>query len=207
MTDRPTVFIVDDDPAVREGLSRLVRSAGYPVECFGTAAAFLETWRDGRPGCLVTDIRMPGMSGLDLQERMRAEGSSIPTIVLTGFGDVPGAVRALKGGALDFLQKPFEPDVLLVRIAEALKEDARVRKASAQAAEVRSRLTKLTPREREVMAHVIDGKANKVIALELGISERTVELHRGRVMRKVGARSVAQLIRQVQARADATERD
>ena len=207
MTDRPTVFIVDDDPAVREGLSRLVRSAGYPVECFETAAEFLETWRDDRPGCLVTDVRMPGMSGLELQERMRAEGSSIPTIVLTGFGDVPGAVRALKGGALDFLQKPFEPDVLLVRIAEALKEDARVRKASARAAEVRSRLTKLTPREREVMAHVIDGKANKVIALELGISERTVELHRGRVMRKVGARSVAQLIRQVQARADATERD
>ena len=207
MTDRPTVFIVDDDPAVREGLSRLVRSAGYPVECFETAAAFLETWRDGRPGCLVTDIRMPGMSGLELQERMRAQGSSIPTIVLTGFGDVPGAVRALKGGALDFLQKPFEPDVLLVRIAEAFKEDARVRKASAKAAEVRSRLTRLTPREREVMAHVIDGKANKVIALELGISERTVELHRGRVMRKVGARSVAQLIRQVQARADAAERD
>ena len=207
MTDRPTVFIVDDDAAVREGLSRLVRSAGYPVECFETAGAFLETWRDGRPGCLVTDIRMPGMSGLELQERMRAEGSSIPTIILTGFGDVPGAVRALKGGALDFLQKPFEPDVLLVRIAEALKKDARVREASARAAEVRSRLTKLTPREREVMAHVIDGKANKVIALELGISERTVELHRGRVMRKVGARSVAQLIRQVQARADAAERD
>ena len=207
MTDRPTVFIVDDDPAVREGLSRLVRSAGYPVECFETAGAFLETWRDGRPGCLVTDIRMPGMSGLDLQERMRARGSSIPTIILTGFGDVPGAVRALKGGALDFLQKPFEPDVLLVRIAEAFKEDARVREASAQAAEIQSRLTKLTPREREVMAHVIDGKANKVIALELGISERTVELHRGRVMHKVGARSVAQLIRQVQARADAAERD
>jgi len=207
MTDRPTVFIVDDDPAVREGLARLVRSAGYPVECFETAGAFLETWRDGRPGCLVTDIRMPGMSGLDLQERMRAQGSSIPTIILTGFGDVPGAVRALKGGALDFLQKPFEPDVLLVRIAEALKEDARARVASARAAEIRSRLTKLTPREREVMAHVIDGKANKVIALELGISERTVELHRGRVMRKVGARSVAQLIRQVQARADAVERD
>ena len=207
MTDRPTVFIVDDDAAVREGLSRLVRSAGYPVECFETAGAFLETWRDGRPGCLVTDIRMPGMSGLDLQERIRAQGSSIPTIVLTGFGDVPGAVRALKGGALDFLQKPFEPDVLLVRIAEALKKDARVREASARAAEVRSRLTKLTPREREVMAHVIEGKANKVIALELGISERTVELHRGRVMRKVGARSVAQLIRQVQSRADEAERD
>lgn len=207
MTDRPTVFIVDDDSAVREGLSRLVSSAGYPVECFESAAAFLETWRDGRPGCLVTDIRMPGMSGLELQERMRAEGSSIPTIVLTGFGDVPGAVRALKGGALDFLQKPFEPDVLLVRIAEALREDARTREASAQAAEIRSRLTKLTPREREVMAHVIDGKANKVIALELGISERTVELHRGRVMRKVGARSVAQLIRQVQPPADAAERD
>ena len=207
MTDCPTVFIVDDDPGVREGLSRLVRSAGYPVECFETAAAFLETWRDGRPGCLVTDIRMPGMSGLELQERMRAQGSSIPTIVLTGFGDVPGAVRALKGGALDFLQKPFEPDVLLVRIAEALREDARTREASAQAAEIRSRLTKLTPREREVMAHVIDGKANKVIALELGISERTVELHRGRVMRKVGARSVAQLIRQVQPPADSAERD
>ena len=197
MKERPMVFIVDDDPDVRDSLSRLVRAAGFEVECFEGADAFLADWREDRPGCLVTDIRMPGMTGLELQERMRSEGSSIPTIVLTGHGDVPGAVRALKGGALDFLQKPYEPDVLLVRIAEALEEDARTRKARERAAEVEARLSQLTPREREVMSLVIEGKANKVIAIELGISERTVELHRGRVMHKLGARSVPDLIRKV----------
>lgn len=191
------VFIVDDDPDVRDSLSRLVRAAGFEVECFEGADAFLADWREDRPGCLVTDIRMPGMTGLELQERMRSEGSSIPTIVLTGHGDVPGAVRALKGGALDFLQKPYEPDVLLVRIAEALEEDARTRKARERAAEVEARLSQLTPREREVMSLVVEGKANKVIAIDLGISERTVELHRGRVMHKLGARSVPDLIRKV----------
>lgn len=197
MKKHPMVFIVDDDPDVRDSLSRLVRAAGFEVECFEGADAFLADWRDDRPGCLVTDIRMPGMTGLELQERMRSEGSSIPTIVLTGHGDVPGAVRALKGGALDFLQKPYEPDVLLVRIAEALEEDARTRKARERAAEVEGRLSQLTPREREVMSLVIEGKANKVIAIDLGISERTVELHRGRVMHKLGARSVPDLIRKV----------
>ena len=197
MTSRPTVFIIDDDPGVRDSLSRLVRAAGLEVECFDGADAFLTAYREDRPGCLVTDVRMPGMSGLELQERMRAEGFSIPTIVLTGYGDVPGAVRALKGGALDFLQKPFEPDVLLVRIAEALERDARAREAKEQAAEVEARLSQLTPREREVMSLVIEGKANKVIAIDLDISERTVELHRGRVMRKLGARSVPDLIRKV----------
>ena len=199
MKDRPTVFVIDDDPAVLESLSRLVGAAGFQVECYDGADAFLGAYREDRPGCLVTDIRMPGMSGLDLQERMRAEGSSIPTIVLTGYGDVPGAVRALKGGALDFLQKPFEPDVLLVRIDEALEKDSRAREAKARASELESRLSQLTPREREVMALVIEGKANKVIAIDLGISERTVELHRGRVMRKLGARSVPDLIRKVEA--------
>ena len=197
MKERPMVFIVDDDPDVRDSLSRLVRAAGFEVECFEGADAFLADWREDRPGCLVTDIRMPGMTGLELQERMRSEGSSIPTIVLTGHGDVPGAVRALKGGALDFLQKPYEPDVLLVRIAEALEEDARTRKARERAAEVEARLSQLTPREREVMSLVVEGKANKVIAIDLGISERTVELHRGRVMHKLGARSVPDLIRKV----------
>lgn len=199
--EHPTVFIIDDEPAIRESLSRLVRAAGLRVECFDGAGAFLSAYRDGRPGCLVTDVKMPGMNGLELQERMRSEGISIPTIVLTGYGDVAGAVRALKGGALDFLQKPYEPDVLLVRIAEALERDARERAAAAHAAEIGSRVAMLTPREREVMALVIEGKANKVIAIDLGISERTVELHRGRVMRKLGARSVVELIRMVEARA------
>ena len=197
MTDRFTVFVIDDDPAVRDSLSRLIRAAGFPAECFDGADTFLTAYRDGRPGCLVTDIKMPGMSGLELQERMRASGFSIPTIVLTGYGDVPGAVRALKGGALDFLQKPFEPDVLLLRIADALERDARARKTAAQVAEIESRVAKLTPREREVMSLVLEGKANKVIAIDLGISERTVELHRGRVMHKLGARSVPDLIRKV----------
>ena len=127
MKDRPTVFVIDDDPDVLDSLSRLVRTASLGVECFDSADAFLVAWREDRPGCLVTDIRMPGMNGLELQERMRSQGPSIPTIVLTGYGDVPGAVRALKGGAIDFLQKPYEPDVLLVRIAEALEKDARTR--------------------------------------------------------------------------------
>ena len=197
MSDRPAVFIIDDDPDVRESLSRLVRAAGFAVEAFDSADAFLSAFVEDRPGCLVTDIRMPGMNGLELQERMRSEGSSMPTIVLTGHGDVPGAVRALKGGAIDFLQKPYEPDVLLVRIAEALAKDARTREAKEQAAEVESRLSQLTPRERQVMSLVIEGKANKVIAIDLGISERTVELHRGRVMHKLGARSVPDLIRKV----------
>ena len=197
MKDHPTVFIVDDDPDVRDSLSRLVRAAGFEVECFESADTFLAAWREERPGCLVTDIRMPGMTGLELQERIRSEGSSIPTIVLTGHGDVPGAVRALKGGALDFLQKPYEPDVLLVRIAEALEKDARTREARERAAEIEARLSQLTPREREVMSLVVEGKANKVIAIDLGISERTVELHRGRVMHKLGARSVPDLIRKV----------
>ena len=207
MKDRPTVFIIDDDPDVRDSLSRLVRAASLGVECFDSADAFLAAWREDRPGCLVTDIRMPGMNGLELQERMRSEGPSIPTIVLTGYGDVPGAVRALKGGAIDFLQKPYEPDVLLVRIAEALEKDARTREAKEQAAEAEARLSQLTPREREVMSLVIEGKANKVIAIDLGISERTVELHRGRVMRKLGARSVPDLIRKVELRAGSGTHD
>ena len=207
MSDRPTVFIIDDDPDVRESLSRLVRAAGFAVEAFDSADAFLSVYVEDRPGCLVTDIRMPGMNGLDLQERMRSEGSSMPTIVLTGYGDVPGAVRALKGGAIDFLQKPYEPDVLLVRIAEALAKDARTREAKEQAAEVETRLSQLTPRERQVMSLVIEGKANKVIAVDLGISERTVELHRGRVMQKLGARSVPDLIRKVDLKSDSGSLD
>ena len=199
----PTVFVIDDDPAVRESLSRLIRVAGYPVECFDGADAFLAACREDRPGCLVSDVRMPGMSGLELQEQMRTEGASMPVIMLTGYGDVPAAVRAFRGGALDFLQKPFEPEVLLVRIAEAFEKDARAREAAAREAAVASRLARLTPREREVMSLVIEGKANKVIAFDLGISERTVELHRGRMMRKIGARSVAELIRKVALRSGA----
>ena len=130
-----------------------------------------------------------------------------PTIVLTGYGDVPGAVRALKGGAIDFLQKPYEPDVLLVRIAEALEKDARTREARERTAEVEARLSQLTPREREVMSLVVEGRANKVIAIDLGISERTVELHRGRVMRKLGARSVPDLIRKVGLKAGSGTHD
>ena len=207
MKDRPTVFVIDDDPDVLDSLSRLVRTASLGVECFDSADAFLVAWREDRPGCLVTDIRMPGMNGLELQERMRSQGPSIPTIVLTGYGDVPGAVRALKGGAIDFLQKPYEPDVLLVRIAEALEKDARTREARERTAEVEARLSQLTPREREVMSLVVEGRANKVIAIDLGISERTIELHRGRVMRKLGARSVPDLIRKVGLKAGSGTHD
>jgi two-component system response regulator FixJ len=190
-----TVFVVDDDRAVRESLALLVQSVGLEVETFAGAGEFLDAYRPDRRGCLITDIRMPGMSGLELQERLTADGYHIPVIVLTGFGDVPAAVRALKGGAVDFVEKPFNPQGLLDLVQQAIVRDTELCEQAAREADLAERLALLTPREQEVMALVVAGKANKVVAIDLSISERTVELHRGRIMKKMQARSLAELMR------------
>ena len=195
MNAQVTVFVVDDDRAVRESLALLVQSVGLEVETFSGAGEFLDAYQPDRLGCLITDIRMPGMSGLELQERLTEEGYHIPVIVLTGFGDVPAAVRALKGGAVDFVEKPFNPQALLDLVQQALVRDTELREQAAREADLAEHMALLTPREREVMALVVAGKANKVIAIDLSISERTVELHRGRIMKKMQARSLAELMR------------
>ena len=197
MSASSTVFVVDDDKAVRDSLALLVDSVGLPVETFASAQDFLDAYHCDRRGCLITDIRMPGMSGLELQEKLSAEDVRIPVIVLTGHGDVPAAVRALKGGAVDFVEKPFNPQALLDLIQQAIAKDTEIQELAAQEAQVAERVALLTPREHEVMDLVVAGKANKVIAIELAISERTVELHRGRIMKKMQARSLAELMRMV----------
>ncbi|NIR29952.1 MAG: response regulator transcription factor [Gammaproteobacteria bacterium] len=193
----PTVFIVDDDDAVRDALQLLMESAGLRAEAYASGQAFLDAYRLDRAGCLVLDIRMPGLSGLELQEHLSAAGISLPVIMLTGHGDVPAAVRALKAGAVDFLEKPYDSDMLLERVQQAITRDAQERRVSSLQAETTQRLEQLTPREREVMELIVAGKANKVVAFELQISERTVELHRARIMKKMGVRSLPELMRLV----------
>jgi len=192
---KPTVFIVDDDTAVRDALKFLMRSVGRPVETFGSATEFLDAYRDDRPGCLVLDIRLPGMSGLELQEKLIERRAIVPIIFITGHGDVPMAVEAMQAGALDFLQKPFRDQDLLDRINQALEKDAANRQALKELNAIRERLASLTAREREVMNLVVHGKANKVIAGDLKLSQRTVEIHRARVMEKMEARSLADLVK------------
>lgn len=194
MSDESTVFVVDDEQGVRDSLALLVRSVGLAAETYASAGEFLDAYDPEQHGCLVTDIRMPGMSGLELQEKLSTEGVHIPVIVLTGHGDVPAAVRALKAGAVDFVEKPFNPQALLDLIQQAVARDAEIRQQAAREAELAERMARLTPREKEVMELVVSGKANKVIAIELTISERTVELHRGRIMKKMGVRSLAELM-------------
>lgn len=190
----PTVFIVDDDPAVRDAVSLLLKTDGLAVATFASATAFLESTAVQRPGCLVLDVRMPGMSGLDLQKQLRARGCHTPILFMTGHGDVPMAIRAMKGGAFDFLEKPFQGETLVARVREALALDARQRRRQARRAEARARLALLSPREREVLDRVAAGQYNKVIAAELGISLSTVEIHRKRVMEKLEAESLSDLI-------------
>ena len=181
------VFVIDDDPSVRDSIALLLRAEGYEARTFSSARSFLSSWCRTQPGCLIVDLRLPGLSGLDLQERLAVEDDAPPIIFLTGHGTVPAAVHALKAGAMDFLEKPFVPATLLARVREALDRDRR-RRANAR------RLDALTRREREVLDQVANGNANKVIAADLGISERTVELHRAHGMRKIGVRSVAELV-------------
>jgi two-component system response regulator FixJ len=194
---KPTVFVVDDDSAVRDALRFLMRSVGLTVETFSSAAEFLDAYRDDRAGCLVLDIRMPGMTGLELQDKLIERRSILPIIFITGHGDVPMAVEAMQAGAMDFIQKPFRDQDLLDRIHQAIDKDAKTRQSLGELAAIRTRLASLTPREREVMDLVVHGKANKVIAGDLDLSQRTVEIHRARVMEKMEASSLAHLVRMV----------
>jgi two-component system response regulator FixJ len=194
---RPTIFVVDDDAAVRDALKLLLRSVGQPVETFAAAQEFLDAYSEDRPGCLVLDIRMPGMSGLELQQKLNEKHSILPIIFITGHGDVPMAVEAMQAGAVDFIQKPFRDQDLIDRINQALEKDGSNRAALGERNDIRHRLETLTPREREVLDLVVHGKANKVIAGDLKLSQRTVEIHRARVMEKMQASSLAHLVRMV----------
>ena len=192
---RPTIFVVDDDAAVRDALKLLLRSVGHAVETFGSAQEFLDAYGEDRAGCLVLDIRMPGMSGLELQQKLNEKHSILPIIFITGHGDVPMAVEALQHGAFDFLQKPFRDQELLDRIQRALQKDRENRSQILQREDIRARLATLTPREREVLDLMTSGRPNKLMAADLNLSQRTIEIHRARVMEKMKAPSLAQLVR------------
>ena len=192
------VYVVDDEESVCRALARLIRSVGLGVETFRSAKAFLEYAAPDKPACLVLDVRLSGPSGLDLQRALTEAGRPIPIIFITGHGDVPTSVRAMKGGAVDFLQKPFNDQELLDCIQRALAKSRGERADRAERAELSRRFETLTPREREVLAQVVTGKLNKQIAGDLGIAEKTIKVHRGRVMEKMQAPSVAVLVRMVE---------
>jgi FixJ family two-component response regulator len=192
---QPIVFIVDDDEAVRHSLRLLIKSLGLATVALGSAQEFLNLYDPAQPGCVVLDVRMPQMSGLELQERLNHLGAVIPVIFITGHGDVPMAVEAMQAGAFDFLQKPFRDQDLIDRIQRALAKDRDNRATLTQRTLIQERLESLTQREREVLELVNTGMPNKVMAVELGVSQRTVEIHRARVMEKMGASSLAHLVR------------
>lgn len=191
----PTVFIVDDDDAVRQALRMLMRSVQLPVEAFPSAQSFLDVYTPTRPGCLVLDVRMPRMSGIELQERLRQLDSALPIIFMTGHGDVPMAVQAMQSGAFDFIEKPFRDQDIIDRVHLALDHDREQREQALRRREIVGRWESLTNREREIMERIVAGDANKVIAADLQMSQRTVEIHRGRVMEKMNAESLAHLVR------------
>jgi FixJ family two-component response regulator len=196
-TSVPVVFIVDDDEAVRGSLRLLIKSVGLVPTVLGSAREFLDKYDPTQPGCLVLDVRMPEMSGLELQEQLNRQGAVIPVIFITGHGDVSMAVEAMQAGAFDFLQKPFRDQDLIDRIQRALEKDRANRTVLNERNLIRQRLESLTHREREVLDLVSSGKPNKIMAADLGVSQRTVEIHRARVMEKMGAVSLAQLVRMV----------
>jgi FixJ family two-component response regulator len=200
MEDPPeeTIFLIDDDISVREGLSALIESVGLPVQAFGSALEFLALQPVDVSGCVVLDINMPGMNGLELQRQMNDSGISLPVIFLTGHGDIPMTVHALKAGAVHFLTKPVREDELMNAIRQALLNDRKARSERAEIRKLRERFDLLGPRERQVMQLVAAGRLNKQIAHELGVSERTIKLHRGQVMRKMGAESLADLVKQAE---------
>jgi two-component system response regulator FixJ len=191
----PTVHIVDDEASVRESLAMLLRSVGLATKTFPSGTAFLDAWSPELDGCLIADVRMPGLSGLELQEALRGRGSTLPVIIITGHGDIAMAVRAMKAGAADFIEKPFNEQVLIDAVNRALASRPAGGQAGEARAAVEARVATLTPREREVMLLVAEGRPNKVVATRLGLSTRTVEVHRAKVMEKMQARSLADLVR------------
>jgi FixJ family two-component response regulator len=200
------VYVIDDDASVRKALSRLIRSVGLPVETFPSAVAFLAHERPDRPACLVLDLRLPGPSGLDLQASLEADPPVLPIVFISGHGTVPTTVRAMKGGAVDFLQKPFRDQELLDAVGRALDRSREARVRQAEQSAIRRRLDLLTPREREVLELVVSGMLNKHIAARLGAAEKTVKVHRGRVMHKMQAGSVAELVGMMHALAPSPSR-
>ncbi len=195
VTDTPIVYIVDDNEGVRETIKSLFESVDQAVEAFASARAFLDSYPVGQPGCLIADVRMPEMSGLELHEEMRRRSIDLPVIIITGFGDVEMAVNAMKAGAADFISKPYKEQELLDRVQKAISRSLEARRADGREQEVRERLARLTPREREVLDLVVAGEPNKRIAHRLSLSEKTVEFHRANIMKKLEARSVAELVK------------
>jgi len=195
MKKNPVIMVVDDDSGVRNAMRSLLKSVGLECALYGSAQEFLAAYQPGQPGCLVLDIRMPGMSGLELQQQLNLRGAVIPVIFMTGHGDIPMAVEAMQHGAFDFLQKPFRDQDLLDRIQRAIVKDSEQRQTLGETARIKAHVESLTAREREVLDLMTQGKQNKSIAQDLGVSPRTVEIHRARVMEKMNAQSVAQLVR------------
>ncbi len=195
MDMEPVVHVVDDDPNLLKSLRWLLESVGRKVETFESGRAFLADFDPAQPGCLLLDIRMPGMSGLELTQHLQSRNIALPIILFTGHGDVPMAVQAMKDGAFDFIEKPYNEQKLLDRINDAVEHDCRTRRELAQRDEAIARIAQLTPREREVMELIVEGLANKQMAVRLGISEKTVEVHRSRARRKLRAESVADLVK------------
>jgi FixJ family two-component response regulator len=196
---QPIVFVIEDDPSMRAALKNLFRSVDLRVEAFGSASEFLQSKLPDVASCLVLDIRLPGLSGLDFQNELAQANIRIPIIFVTGHGDIPMTVRAMKAGAVDFLSKPFRDQDMLDAVATAIDRDRKARKETKVLADIQSRFDTLTPREREVMTLVATGLMNKQIAAEIGLAEITVKIHRGRIMKKMGARSLAELVRMSEA--------
>ena len=194
-TENPIIYIVDDNDDVRETLKLLFESVGLDAQDFGSAAEFLDAYPMGQSGCLIADVRMPEMSGLELQKEMAKRSIDLPVIIITGYGDVEMAVNAMKAGAADFIEKPYKEQELLDRVHKAISQNAEKRQESSEEQKNREGLAQLTPRERQILEYIVDGEPNKRIAHHLGLSEKTIEFHRSNIMKKLEAKSLAELVR------------